>query len=50
MGFCLNMFVGHKSMIYAFVESSLFQEQIQMFYSIKVINLFQKASIKINLL
>ena len=50
MGCCLNMFVGHKSVIYAFVESSLFQEQIQMFDSIKVINLFQKASIKINLL
>ena len=51
MGCCLNMFVDHKSVImHLFDKSSLFQEQIQKFYSINVMGFFQNTGIKINLL
>ena len=51
MGCCLNMFVDHKSVImHLFVKSSLFQEQIQKFYSINVMGFFQNTGIIINLL
>ena len=45
-----NLFVNLKSMIYAFVRSSLLQEQIQMFCSINVMSLTENAGIAINLL
>ena len=51
MGYCLNMFVDHKSVImHLFVKSSLFQEQIQKFYSINVMCFFRNTGIKINFL
>ena len=47
---CRNMFVNLKSMIYAFVRSSLLQEQILMFCPVNVMSLTENAGIKINLL
>lgn len=46
----VNVFVDHKSVIYAFVKSSLLQEQFEMLYSIKVTSLFQNAGVEMNLL
>ena len=51
MGCCLSMFVDPKSVImHLFVKRSLFQEQVQKFYSINVMGVFQNTCIKINLL
>ena len=47
---CRNMFVHFGIVIYAFVRSSLFHEQILMFRSIKVISLSQNARIELDLL
>ena len=45
-----NMFVALESVLYVFVSSSLFQEQILMFCSINVMSLCQNSGIEINLL
>ena len=45
-----NMFVDLESVIYAFARSSLFQEQILMFFSINVMRFSQNGDIEIDLL
>ena len=45
-----KLFVDLESVIYVFVSSSLFQEQILMFCSINVVSLSQNVRIEINLL